>query len=78
MVRAGESSPRGCLCWPRLPTQMRRGPHSGLAKVLLEPGLLNLSGALKQGRGGGRERDREEGREGGKETEGEREAERSS
>ena len=60
MVRAGKVGPQGHPCWPRLQRQI----WWGLTRVLLEPGLLDLSGAPSK----------EEGEEGGESVrEGERE-----
>ena len=62
MVRAGKVGPQGHPCWPRLQRQI----WWGLTRVLLEPGLLDLSGAPSK----------EEGEEGGeRRREGEREGE---
>lgn len=52
-MRAGKSGLREFPCWPHVQSQMRQGPCSGLARVLLEPGQLNLSGALSKGEGDG-------------------------
>ena len=68
MVRAGKVGPQGQPCWTRLQRQICRG----LTRVLLEPGLLNLSGSPSQEEGeagGEREREGEREGEGGRERE---------
>ena len=65
MVRAGKVGPQGHPCWPRLQRQI----WWGLTRVLLEPGLLDLSGAPRRW---GRQGEREEGREREREREEER------